>query len=1207
MIFSPHERKAKHMKISSSVNNRIVNTVFAGAEANSSCAGDTSACSNSPMPGSIEQYLFSFSGIAPFSFLCSSWIVEKNDFQKRLSTIPLTFTTYTSHGADHSEAILSRIEALLGEQRIRQLSPTDAWLLLQCAYSHDLGMCVSESEKDQLFQGIVESPEKLERLLNDVNFRSFLNDIEASSISNPVHLHNRFLTCVRFINQMIDRGDPDEIKKCLAKITHGEYTSTKRIFSIVLERYFRKYHAERTRNILIREAQTGTLHNTIPVRLRKIIAEIDYCHGISWQEMMKRLPQQDNGLHTDYIHPRFIAGLLRLGDLLDLDSNRFNPYQIDSAGKLPRESAIHLLKHMAITEFMVDTNWIDITARYQTDEAEDFLWKHYFQSPKEQTEASERNHSADETVRLETGRIIEESANALREWFTWLQDDLREFSHHWNAMVPAHMSGYIAALRKNDIYIGDSDTPVESDELELRYSISPRRASQIIEGAELYNDSLVFIRELVQNSIDATKRQVFQSLSSYPDGLMSESTVAFSPLWISTLNRFKVQVEFAYIQGKAQAQGKTEDVLRITFRDYGIGITYEKLKQMRRIGSISLSEEERKELREMPECLKPTGEYGIGMQSVFTITDHFKIETYPRYEKNRKMDHKRVIDLYCPELGGDIVNAEEQKQEKERYGTDVIVCIPLERDTVRKLMLHNEISTYDILSDRVLDIDTMFGRFMQYISKTFTNDLIETEFSFNRQIAGNTGHKESVSCINFGSLCNRHLFTPLNGEETLLKLEDKDGFSLCYWYDKPEKPESVLLRLKNRAESQVRLYYKGIAISNRTEYFDPERIFRIPGVDLQINILSGNAGNLLEINRDYVKPAAYKQLRELVQHSLISFYIAVYSYLAQKIKNEIAAGKDGRSPEENDLIFRFLLENPQHIICFYQVLNVFKDQMGIGDVDSFWSSFGEKMNRELFKMNTSAAYVNPSNVPIISILYGDGYFGSLTAGEALRWLKNGSVWFTDYRFTDSFRASIHFSDTQEALCAIYDDLSGIYDLTYGRVRIIREEAWKTKYIRLYTLVAAEPASQYPDFDLAEYHLMCKLIVNDYLDRYQSEKDPDKKEQIGSYYLSFPAIKEYPQISVPKFPAESPDELACRYSRFIVCPCNVEMLSEYFEKEQGKRLAALKEEKMRELLETEAVSGFVRKLLSVGDNADISPQINGYKDFFSFFSESVGSR
>ena len=43
-----------------------------------------------------------------------------------------------------------------------------------------------------------------------------------------------------------------------------------------------------------------------------------------FDEVLK-LKQEDSGFAIDYIHPRFIAVLLQLGDALDMDNNRFHP------------------------------------------------------------------------------------------------------------------------------------------------------------------------------------------------------------------------------------------------------------------------------------------------------------------------------------------------------------------------------------------------------------------------------------------------------------------------------------------------------------------------------------------------------------------------------------------------------------------------------------------------------------------------------------------------------------------------------------------------------------------------------------------------------------------------------------------------------------------------------------------------------------------
>lgn len=53
------------------------------------------------------------------------------------------------HDASHSEAIISKMEMLLGD-RIERLSPTDTWLLLHAAYTHDLGMILTWDDVKKL-------------------------------------------------------------------------------------------------------------------------------------------------------------------------------------------------------------------------------------------------------------------------------------------------------------------------------------------------------------------------------------------------------------------------------------------------------------------------------------------------------------------------------------------------------------------------------------------------------------------------------------------------------------------------------------------------------------------------------------------------------------------------------------------------------------------------------------------------------------------------------------------------------------------------------------------------------------------------------------------------------------------------------------------------------------------------------------------------
>lgn len=674
----------------------------------------------------IERHLASFEHTPPYDLLWSNWVIEKETYKKRLSTIARSFPTYSSHDASHSEVILSRIEALLGEARLRLLLPTDAWLLLQCAYTHDLGMGISEKENDDLLTRLEKEPDIIKGLIERDDFKKYLMEMDRDVFFSLFRVHDPLITSVRFLLKVIDNDDKNEIERFIGQVKKSEYSKAKSMFSTITTQYFRSRHAERTRSILMREAQDCMLNGIIPERLRKFVAEIDYCHGALWNKILSCLPQQDNGLSTDYIHPQFVAALLRLGDLLDLDSNRFNRYQIEQVEPLPGESMVHYLKHMAITRMMVSPQRIDIEARYNTTDVERVMNIYYFSGD---NGATATDAAGKESRQIMVREMIERSANALRDWIGWLHDDLKEFAQHWNAIIPEDMPGYIATLRKNDIYIDDK--PVEPDELLLRYIISPQRAARIIEGAELYDDALTFIREVVQNSIDASKKQIFKNAVEFTAQMEQgqQDRLAYYPV---LLDRYYVDIDMKYCVAP-KSRGGAVDALEITFRDYGIGITYDKLKQMRHIGAIARSDEERREQREMEEWLNPTGEFGIGMQSVFTVADSFEIHTFPRYEANRSPGLKRNIRLSCPELGGDIVNEEETKEgkEKNRFGTDVVVRISLDRDNLSKLLRYKDASAFDRRTETVQNINAVMSKVVEYIQETFTDDLITLNFNFS--------------------------------------------------------------------------------------------------------------------------------------------------------------------------------------------------------------------------------------------------------------------------------------------------------------------------------------------------------------------------------------------------------------------------------------------------------------------------------------------
>ena len=74
-----------------------------------------------------------------YANLYSTWNLNQKTCSDLLKNVVLHYPHFSLHDASHAEAVLSKMEMVLGD-RIQNLSPTDTWLLLHTAYAHDLGM-----------------------------------------------------------------------------------------------------------------------------------------------------------------------------------------------------------------------------------------------------------------------------------------------------------------------------------------------------------------------------------------------------------------------------------------------------------------------------------------------------------------------------------------------------------------------------------------------------------------------------------------------------------------------------------------------------------------------------------------------------------------------------------------------------------------------------------------------------------------------------------------------------------------------------------------------------------------------------------------------------------------------------------------------------------------------------------------------------------
>lgn len=61
-----------------------------------------------------------------------------------------SFPSYSRHDVSHSEAVIHNIEMLLGEKNIMELSATDCFVLLHTVFIHDIGMCITHAEREEI-------------------------------------------------------------------------------------------------------------------------------------------------------------------------------------------------------------------------------------------------------------------------------------------------------------------------------------------------------------------------------------------------------------------------------------------------------------------------------------------------------------------------------------------------------------------------------------------------------------------------------------------------------------------------------------------------------------------------------------------------------------------------------------------------------------------------------------------------------------------------------------------------------------------------------------------------------------------------------------------------------------------------------------------------------------------------------------------------
>ncbi|HEX8249240.1 MAG TPA: ATP-binding protein, partial [Pyrinomonadaceae bacterium] len=331
--------------------------------------------------------------------------------------------------------------------------------------------------------------------------------------------------------------------------------------------------------------------------LRNAIAQVCVGHGLRLHELddNERFPDLRD-IRDEKVNLRFLAILLRLGDLLDMSIDRACPLLLSAASPLPPDSFPHWEQYHALTHRATSPQAIQITA---------------------------------ECPNQEVHRV-------LQDWCQWIVDEI----NHAKIVIPK-------CQRHSEWQIPDATIEADNPTIQIRRAASANYVPSkwvlqfdqqaIFErlSENLYSSPLEFIRELIQNSLDALRCRMYSDLAREGQEIPEYPTQASEEF----RNRYNVKLTISTREIKNQMSGETETKQILLIEDNGIGMDADIIeKYFLQVGrSYYTSDEFKRNFQFIP-----TSRFGIGFLSVFTVSDKIIVETYKPTSETKNNEPIRI-------------------------------------------------------------------------------------------------------------------------------------------------------------------------------------------------------------------------------------------------------------------------------------------------------------------------------------------------------------------------------------------------------------------------------------------------------------------------------------------------------------------------------------------------------------------------------------
>ncbi|QXR19191.1 histidine kinase [Acinetobacter variabilis] len=522
---------------------------------------------------------------ANVAILYAQWEFDQKLVGKALENIGGFYPHFSNHNASHSQQILVNIERILGDD-VDLLSATDTWLILEAAYWHDVGMLVDAKNAKEVHTN------------PDFNFM-------IQTIANEKG-HDLQKFCQAYVE--------NNWLSAIGTLDHP-FDGVEKYHQLIAE-WFRRGHDKRVGKLVEDPFKdlgiTSPRTELLPNRIYRYLGQICVSHGMNFSTLMETIPYKQTGLGTENCHPRFIGCLLRLGDLFDLDDNRFCPVMAKHVSNMPSISKHHHDKHLSLREFQLDKRTVKLVAE-----------------------------CPDEMSYVET-----------QNWFGWIREEFQNQMSQWNLIVPDLKFGSLPTIEQLDVKMEVKfENGVKKEKLLLnnkpmKFKLDEKNAMELLQGANLYSDEYSIYRELIQNSIDATMLRIWLE----EDQEKLKELHPYHEDFLKILEKYPLRLEINKVKN---IEGTLDSIWEFQIIDQGIGMSMVDLGYMQTMAGSNRNTHKKKIISEMPQWMRPSGEFGIGLHSAFLLTKDLPVDMQSiRFDTYSYFSHDSLdIEMSSP-LGG---------------------------------------------------------------------------------------------------------------------------------------------------------------------------------------------------------------------------------------------------------------------------------------------------------------------------------------------------------------------------------------------------------------------------------------------------------------------------------------------------------------------------------------------------------------------------